>query len=74
MNGLSLMTLNSKEFTLYSGSFKWGVNHQFTPPRGKSENLSSFLVLLLLHRALSFLIRNKRPIIWTIMLKNVKQK
>ena len=30
-----------------------GDNHQFYP--GKSENLSSFQVLLLLHRALSFL-------------------
>ena len=25
-NGLSLMTLNSKEFTLCSGSFEWGVH------------------------------------------------
>ena len=36
-------------------------NCQFYP--GKSENLSSFQVLLLLHRALSFLIRNERPMI-----------
>ena len=108
-NGLSLTTLNSEEFTLCSGSFKWGVYHQFYPGKsenlsislyfliswpfqmgshwqhwtaksslcalavsnggvycqfypGKSENLSSFQDLLLLHRALSFLIRNKRPI------------
>ena len=61
-NGLSLMTLNSEEFTLCSGSFKWGqVNHKIYPPGGKSENLSSFQVLLLLHRALLFLIRNERP-------------
>ena len=59
-NGLSLTTLNSAEYTLCSGSFKWGVYHQFYP--GKSENLSSFQVLLLLHRALSFLIRNERPL------------
>ena len=37
-----------------------GVHHQFYP--GKSENLTSFQVLLLLHRALSFYInRNERP-------------
>ena len=36
-----------------------GVNHHFY--LGKSENLSLFQVLLLLHRALSFLIRNERP-------------
>ena len=59
-NGLSLTTLNGKEFTLFSGSFKWGVYPQFY--LDKSENLSSFQVLLLLHRALSFLIRNERPI------------
>ena len=68
-NGLSLMTLNSEEFTLCSGSFKWGV-HQINPPGGKSENLSLFQVLLLLHRALSFLIRNKRP----MMRKNLHPK
>ena len=105
-NGLSLVTLNSEEFTQWSGSFKWGVHlplvstclymhwyfliyfllvdcfkwaliddieqwrdhsvlWQFwlgggrggsdLPPRGKSGNFSSFQVLLLLHRALSFL-------------------
>ena len=42
-NGLSLMTLNSEEFTLCSGSFKWGVYHKFY--LGKSENLSSLVVL-----------------------------
>ena len=52
-NGLSVTALKSEEFTLRSGSFKWGgVNCQIYP---KSENLSSFQVLLLLHRALSFL-------------------
>ena len=35
-------------FTLSSGSFKWGG--QIYPPGGKSENLNSFQVLLLLHR------------------------
>ena len=30
-------------------------------------NLSSFLVLLLLHRALSFLIRNERPMNWHVL-------
>ena len=59
LNGLSLTTLNSKEFTLCSGSFEWGVYRQFY--LGKSENLSSLRDLLLLHRALSFLIRNERP-------------
>ena len=51
--GVSLVTLNSKEFTQCSGSFKWGVHHQFY--LGKSENLSLFQVLLLLPRSLSFL-------------------
>ena len=44
LNGLSLTTLKSKEFTLSSGSFEWGVNHQIYP---KSENLSSFQVFLI---------------------------
>ena len=48
------VNLNSKEFALSSVSFNLGVNCQFYP--GKSENLSLFQVLLLLHRALSFLI------------------
>ena len=52
-NGLSLATLNSKEFTQCSGSFEWGGHCQFY--LGKSENLSLFQVLLLLHRALLFL-------------------
>ena len=51
-NGHSLTAFKSVEFTQCSGSFKWG-GHQIYP--GKSENLSSFQVLLLLHRALSFL-------------------
>ena len=34
-NGLSLMALKSKEFTLCSGSFEWGVYCKFYP--GKSE-------------------------------------
>ena len=45
LNGLSLMTLNSKELTLCSGSIKWGVYHQFYP--GKSENLSISLYFLI---------------------------
>ena len=51
------MGLKSEEFILSSGSFEWEGEGggQIYPPRGKSENLSSFQVLLLLHRALSFL-------------------
>ena len=49
---LSLATLKSIEFTQHSAVLNRGV-HQFYP--GKSKNLSSFQVLLLLHRALSFL-------------------
>ena len=48
-----------------------GVNHQFY--LGKSENLSSFQVLLLLHRALSFLIRNERPINNSCILSVINQ-
>ena len=61
-NGLSLTTLNSEEFTLCSGSFEWGDHHQFYPPGVNLKIWAYFKFLLLLHRALSFLIRNKRPI------------
>ena len=59
LNGLSLVTLNSKEFALCSGSFKWGVC-QLYPSRGKSENLSSNEFYALLHRR-SFRITYERP-------------
>ena len=39
-----------------------GVGGGHWPKKDCLPNLSSFLVLLLLHRALSFLIRNERPI------------
>ena len=47
LNGLSLATLHSEEFTQCSGSFEWGVHHQFY--LGKSENLNFFLVLHVHH-------------------------
>ena len=58
-NGLSLMTLNSEEFTLCSGSFKLGVC-QIYPPGVNLKIWAHLLFYTLLHRG-SFHITYEKP-------------
>ena len=68
LNGLSLATLHSEEFTQCSDSFKWGIHHQFY--LGKSENLNFFIVLCVHHHR-SFCIYYMKDLTRFTLKKNV---